>query len=235
MSISRREKVMIAVTVGVVVFGVVGTQFSVQRQKIFDARNKLKTSKNERAVQVETIAAAPGWVERYGKVQHMMPVFPVGQHVSTYWGTRMSIAAERHGVVLSRQRATAENFESDVYQFPIEVGEWEGTLEAFVGFMLELQSEGAMLRVREMRVQPDARRPGIFRGSFTLDCAYMRGEVASATASSASAAVVAAAAAPQTAKTASPTNTTETVSAPQENNPPATANKPEEEEDEAAE
>jgi hypothetical protein len=55
---------------------------------------------------------------------------------------------------------------------PIECREWEASLDALVRFLFELQSEGAMLDIRQLLIKP--RGQGILRGRFTLYCAYAR-------------------------------------------------------------
>ena len=129
-------------------------------------------------MQRELIGAAADWAARYDGVKDQMPVFERGKQVDTYWLNIMDLAAEQYGVKIRNRSAKQETVMSDVCEFPIEVREWEATLEAFVKFVHAIQSEGAMLDMREMRVAPLPNRPGILKGSFVLYSAYMRGDTA---------------------------------------------------------
>ena len=53
---------------------------------------------------------------------------------------------------------------------------WEGTLDALVDFAADLDSRGAMMEIRDLRVSTIPNRQGYLKGSFTLSCAYMRAE-----------------------------------------------------------
>ena len=178
MSMTKREKVLAAATVLVVAFGLAGTQ---ARSRVEAIREKSATAAalaDRIRMQRELIGAAADWAARYDGVKDQMPVFERGKQVDTYWLNIMDLAAEQYGVKIRNRSAKQETVMSDVCEFPIEVREWEATLEAFVKFVHAVQSEGAMLDMREMRVAPLPNRPGIFKGSFVLYCAYMRGDTA---------------------------------------------------------
>ena len=180
MSMTKREKVLAAATVLVVAFGLAGTQ---ARSRVEAIREKSATAAalaDRIRMQRELIGAAADWAARYDGVKDQMPVFERGKQVDTYWLNIMDLAAEQYGVKIRNRSAKQETVMSDVCEFPIEVREWEATLEAFVKFVHAIQSEGAMLDMREMRVAPLPNRPGILKGSFTLYCAYMRGDAAQA-------------------------------------------------------
>ena len=176
MSMSKREKAMSAATLFVLAFGVVVTQLTSRMEAISGKRAEADALAARISLQKELLEAAPFWRERYDKVKDQMPVFEKGRQVDTYWLSVMDRAAEKYDVKIGSRRALAETILSDVFEFPIEVREWEAMLEPFLMFMHEMQTKGAMLNIREMRIQPVPNRPGIMKGSFTLNCAYMRGE-----------------------------------------------------------
>jgi hypothetical protein len=54
------------------------------------------------------------------------------------------------------------------------VRSWEGSLEALVRFMQELENTNeGMFNIRSLNFKPSSKK-GYLRGSFTLTCAYMR-------------------------------------------------------------
>lgn len=88
----------------------------------------------------------------------------------------MDSLATANNLSISRRQAGKEISVGDVYELPIEVKDWEGSLESLVKFLYALQSDdGAMLNVRALYMRPSSRR-GFLKGTFTLACAYMRGK-----------------------------------------------------------
>ncbi len=175
MSMNRREKFLSVVTVFTIAFGLVGMQARNRIDLINGKSMQVRELKDRIAFQKELIAAKPDWAARYDAVKDQMPVFEPGRPVDTYWLNKMDNAANKNNVRIRNRQAKAETVISDVSEFPIEVRDWEATLESMLSFMIDLQSEGAMLDVRELRVSPIANRQGYLKGSFTLYCAYMRG------------------------------------------------------------
>ncbi len=178
MSLSRREQVLGATTLMAVLFGALGLTARERIERWRTNAERVETLRRQRAVERELIAMAPLWRERYGTVRDQMPVFEPGRQVDTYWLSRMDALADEYGVRIIRRQVGREEQVGDVFEFPIECREWEGTLDAFVRFLYALQSEGAMLDVRDLLVRPHPSAAGLLRGSFTLYCAYMRGVAA---------------------------------------------------------
>ncbi len=175
MSMLKSEKILSAITLFVVAFGLLGTQIRSRLEVITKKTGKVDELSARIQTQRELIASARDWKDRYDKVKDQMPVFEKGKQVDTYWLNIMDIAAEKYGVKIRNRSAKEETIISDVYEFPIEVRDWEATLESFLKFMHAMQSEGAMLDIRDLKVSPVPNRQGILKGSFVLYCAYMRG------------------------------------------------------------
>ena len=87
---------------------------------------------------------------------------------------RLDELAEKHHVFISSAEPGKEKEVGDVLELPIEVKSWEGSLEALVRLMHELEntSEG-MFDITQLNFKPSSKK-GYLRGSFTLNCAYMR-------------------------------------------------------------
>lgn len=175
-AVSSREKNMLLITVVVVLYGAAGLSFKKQvanwkaEQKVYaTAQKKLKEEK-------ALIAARGEWAARYEEVRDLMPVFPYDKDVDTHWLNIMDSAATRNGLTISRRQTNKEAEVGDVYELPIDCKDWEGSLEALVKFLYDLNKEGAMLDMRQLYVRP-SNKPGYLKGTFTLYCAYMRGDV----------------------------------------------------------
>ena len=177
MTLSRREQVILTGFALAVLFGILGITLRKQLDAMKELRFQLSTLRDQRKSERLLIESDPVWRSRYEQVRDQMPVFPMGQQVDTFWLGRMDALATRHGVSILRRSVGREALLGDVYEFPIEVREWEATLANFLKFLHAMQSEGAMLDVRDLLIRPHPSRPGVLRGSFTLYCAYMRAQV----------------------------------------------------------
>jgi hypothetical protein len=177
-TVTSREKTMLVVAVVAVLYAMAALSYKTQtaRWKAEEIiyRAAQKKVREERAL----IAARDEWSNRYEQMRGLMPVFPYDQDVDTHWLNVMDAAAMRNGLIISRRQTGKEAEVGDVYELPIECKGWDGTLEALVKFLYDLQKEGAMLDVRQLFVQPVSGKPGSLKGTFTLTCAYMRAEAA---------------------------------------------------------
>ena len=175
MKISPREQAMAAVTLMILLYGMLG----LGARGRLDTIRMLYRMRDEQARLLEDrgalVAQRAEWERQYAGLRELMPVFEPGRRVDTYWLGIMDRLAAKNNLSIIRRQVGTERQIGDVYEMSIECRDWEGSLEALVGFLYDLQSEGAMLDVRQMFVRPTPNRPALLRGSFTLYCAYLRG------------------------------------------------------------
>jgi hypothetical protein len=174
MTIAPREKALAAATIVVLLFGALGLSAK-GRLELWRARRAEYAARTvELGRQRLLIANAADWESRYAELKDLMPLFPADKQVDTYWMGTMDALASKNGLSISKRQVGAEKLAGDVYEFTIECREWEGSLEALVKFLYDLQAEGVMLDMRQLFVRPHPNNPGMLRGSFTLACAYLR-------------------------------------------------------------
>ena len=128
-----------------------------------------KTYQNE----VKLIGEKRKWTEAYENEKATMPIFEAGKAADTTWRRKLDEIAAKHHIVISAQ--TGKEVEAgDVLELPIEVKTWEGCLESLVKFMHELENTNdGMFDITQLNFKPSSKK-GYLRGSFTLNCAYMR-------------------------------------------------------------
>jgi hypothetical protein len=172
MTLSQRES---ALLLGVLAAALFGVSVLLGKPKIAEW-NEIRA---RRAVLQEGIARDRAmvaeraeWEQRFQDVSGMLSRHPADQKMDVHWMTLMDRAASRHGIQIKQRQAGEERRAGEVFEMPIEVKEWEGTLDALVHFLFDLQSEGAMLDIRQLLVRP--KDDGILRGRFVLYCAYTR-------------------------------------------------------------
>jgi len=175
-TVSPREKNMLLVTVVIVLYAFAALSAKKQVANWKTAQRVYATARAKLQEENALIAARNEWVARYDQVRELMPVFPRDKDVDTHWLNIMDSAATRNGLTIARRQTNKEAEVGDVFELPIDCKDWEGTLESLVKFLYDINKEGAMLDVRQLYVRP-SNKPGLLKGSFTLYCAYMRGDV----------------------------------------------------------
>ena len=124
--------------------------------------------------EVKLIKEKNKWVEAYENEKATMPTFEAGKATDTTWRRKLDEIAAKHLIVISSAQTGKEVEAGDVLELPIEVKTWEGCLESLVKFMHELENTNeGMFDVTQLNFKPSSKK-GYLRGSFTLNCAYMR-------------------------------------------------------------
>ncbi len=172
MKVTARESILALATVSVALFGVTGLlarskveDWKMIRQQQAQARNSIEQSQT-------LVLQRDQWEQRMGGLKQMMRPFPRDKRMDVHWTSQMETRASAHGLKIVRHEVGNERQEGPIYELPIECRDWEGSLDALVHFLFDLQSEGAMLDIRYLRVKP---KDKVLRtGRFSLYCAYMR-------------------------------------------------------------
>ena len=183
MSVSNREKAMLALTLLAVLYGALGLTLRGRLSQVKLLRSQQLDRMNLQAERGGLIAQRADWESQYAQLQNLMPVFEPDRRVDTYWLAIMDRLAAKNNIAIIRRQIGEEKQAGDVFEMAIDCKDWEGSLEGLVGFLYDLQAEGAMLDVRGMFIRPTPNKPGLLRGSFTLYCAYLRAASAAAPAS----------------------------------------------------
>lgn len=172
---SLKEKAMVAMLVVVLLYAGAAVLWFVSAESAWKkAVKRYADAKKTYLREERLIGEKRKWTEAYDTEKAAMPTFAAGKTTDTTWLSKMDEVALRNKIQISQRQGGKEIAEGDVLELPIEVKSWEGSLEALVKFMHELEnsSEG-MFDVRALNFKPSSKR-GYLRGSFTLTCAYMR-------------------------------------------------------------
>lgn len=170
-----REKAVMA-TVGVIALYAVAAGiwfFSAEDAWKKAAKNYAK-AKDTYLKEVKLIGEKRKWTEAYEAEKAAMPTFEAGKATDTTWRRKLDELAEKHHVLISSAQSGAEIEAGDVLELPIEVKSWEGSLEGIVRLLHELENTtDGMFDITQISFKPSSKK-GYLRGSFTLNCAYMR-------------------------------------------------------------
>lgn len=176
-NMSLREKAVLAVVGMAVLYAVAAALwFTSQKAAWSRAANAYARAKAAYEGECRLIGERQKWNDAYEDEKSQMPTFEFGRATDTTWLQKMDELAERHHISISQRQGGKELENGDVLELPIEVRNWEGALETLVGFLHELENTpDGMFDVASLVFRPSSKK-GYLRGSFTLTCAYMRGE-----------------------------------------------------------
>ncbi len=172
MKVSGRELVLMLATLGVGLFSVTAV---VARPK-FDQWKALRSDqaqlRQEIAQDARLLASRAEWEKKFEELKAYLPQYPVSKQMDVHWLSIMDNLAAKNGVRIARREVGEEKRVGDIFELPIEVRDWDASLDAFVHFLFDLQSQGAMLDVRQLLMKPNDQKA--LQGRFVLYCAYTR-------------------------------------------------------------
>jgi Tfp pilus assembly protein PilO len=174
MKISQRETALLFATLAAMVIAL--TLLAARRR--VDEWKELRLRQEDIRRQIrqdkQLVDQRDRWAAELSELSRLLPVYPADRNVDVLWMSKMDQLAAKHGLRISKRQPLQEKREGDIYELPIEVPHegWEGTLDALVHFLFDLQSEGAMLDIRQLVIKPEAEDR--LKGRFVLYCAYTR-------------------------------------------------------------
>lgn len=174
-SMGMKEKALLAMVAVIALYAVAVASWFMHFDGAWKkAKKGYEKAKAEFAARERLIGEKQQWIDAYEEEKAQMPTFEIGKATETTWLAKMDELALKHHILISQRQYGKETEAGDVIELPLEVRSWEGSLDALVHFMHELEntSEG-MFDVKAISFKPSSKR-GYLKGSFTLTCAYMR-------------------------------------------------------------
>lgn len=174
---SLREKAAMAVVGVVVLYAIaVAIWFTTSESAWRKAAKAYERESQRYEKEEKLIAQQRKWNELYESEKAAMPTFETGMATDTTWLRKVEELAKTNRVMITQIDSGDEVEAGDVLELPIEVRNFEGSLEALVRFMYDLESsKEGMFDVGEMSIKPSNKK-GYLKGAFSLTCAYMREE-----------------------------------------------------------
>ena len=173
-SMSLRQKAVVAALVVVALYvGAALFWFLAAESKWKKAATRYVEAKKNYLKEEKVISEKAKWDEAYETAKAAMPVFVTGKATDTTWLALVGSLATTNLVQISQRGASPEALEDDVTVLPIDAT-WDASLEALVKFLHALEnSEEGLFVVTKLNFRP-GQKQGYLRGTFTLNCAYMR-------------------------------------------------------------
>ncbi len=174
MKISQRELTLSIVTFTCVLAGlswyIINGRMAAHKAKkteIQNLRQQIRMAETRIRLQEE-------WIEELNELQQDLRVFDTEQKsVSPELMKTVNTLAQKHDLSITRTQPRGENPTGDLFELGINCT-WNGTLEALVDFLTELQQQGTRYDVRTLNVKPMGKNTGKLTGNMVIHCAYTR-------------------------------------------------------------
>lgn len=121
------------------------------------------------------LAEKDNWYGRLEELQAQLPVYETNISIAAELLKFIKRTADAHKLDLIRTQPYSEKQIGSLYELEVSCS-WEGSLEALVKFLYDIQSKGIRFDVLQLNAQPDARREGILKGSMIINCAYLKND-----------------------------------------------------------
>ena len=114
------------------------------------------------------------WLGELTELQSQLPVFDTqNRSVSPELMKTIKALASKHGIAILRSNPRAEKPTGDLFELGINCT-WEGSLDAMVGFLTDLQQQGVRYDARTLSVVPVGKNTGKLKGNMVIQCAFTR-------------------------------------------------------------
>ncbi len=174
MKISQREMFLGVITLAAVLGG---STWWIVNEKIDDWKSKAnEIEKLEQQINVSknAVKMQEAWLGDLLELQKDLRVFDTEQKsVSPDLMTAIKVISSKHELDITRSQPYTEKPTGDLFELGINCT-WEGKLEALVGFLAELQLQGAKYDVRTLNVSPAGNNTGRLKGNMVIQCAFTR-------------------------------------------------------------
>ena len=175
MNSALKDKAMMAILAMMVLYALAAASWFFYAESAWKKSSKVYESAKRKYLEERKLIAERGkWATAYEEEKSHMPIFENGKVTDTTWLKKMDDMALAHRILISHRQPGKEVDAGEVLELPLEVKSWEGSLEALVKFMHELENtDQGMFDIKSLNFKPSSKK-GYLRGSFTLTCAYMR-------------------------------------------------------------
>ena len=112
------------------------------------------------------------WETIRDELAPLLPRFPADRAMDIHWLALTDQIAAKHGLKIARRQVGDEKSYAGFREMMVECTEWEGSEEALLHFLFEIQSEGALVDVPQLLMKP--LKDDRLRGRFSVRYFYQR-------------------------------------------------------------
>ncbi len=172
---TARDKRLLGVFVVVLLLGVLGMWYPKAKLAWQLAETQAIDLEGQVATEQMLIQYRDSSAQRYAELRKQIPTFPADKDVVNYWWAMVDNIATANKVNIATRSAGREMPNGEIIELTLECRDWSANLESLTNFLYEVETHPqTMMDVRSLKIDLDKKRPGLLKGSFTINCAYMR-------------------------------------------------------------
>ena len=174
MKITQREMMLGVVTLACVLAGT--TWYAVDKKTEAWKSKKTQIEKLQQQIRLHqnAIKMQENWMGELEVLQQDLRVFANDQRsVSPQLMKTIKEIADKHKLEITRSQPYGEKPTGNLFELGINCT-WQGSLDALVGFLADLQQQGVRYDVRTLNIQPVGKNSGQLKGNIVIHCAYTR-------------------------------------------------------------
>ena len=142
-------------------------EWKLKATQIEDTQGSIR--KNKTAIKMQAT-----WMDELTQLQSELPTFDLQKKsVSPELVKIIKAVADTYQLDITRTQPFAEKATGDLFELGINCT-WEGSLEAMVQFLTDIQQQGVRYDVRSLNVKPLGKNSGKLTGNMVIHCAYTR-------------------------------------------------------------
>jgi hypothetical protein len=172
MKLTLREMILAWVT-GVVVL-ILPTWYFFAAPRLGDAatkRERMEALRGDIEGETRILDQKGAWQGKLNEALKSLPGYPETQDVTADMLIKVERLATGNSLVLTRREPQKERRHGGLGTLDIKCN-WEGTLDALVHFLFALQQDHGMLDISQLYIKSESK--GLLKGTFTINCSYVR-------------------------------------------------------------
>jgi len=174
MKITQREMILGVVTLACVLFGTTLYVADKKMEKFKAKKTQIEKLRQQISLHQHAIKMQDNWMGELDVLQQDLRVFDDDQRsVSPELMKTIKGIYDKHALEIKRSQPYSEKPTGNLFELGINCT-WEGTLDALVGFLADLQQQGVRYDVRSLNIQPVGKNSGKLKGNMVINCAYTR-------------------------------------------------------------
>ena len=174
MKINQREMMLGVVALACVLAGTTGYVIDKKMEVWSSKKTQIEKLRQQIRLNQNAIKMQDNWMGELEVLQKDLRIFADDQRsVSPQLMKTIKAISDTHGLEITRSQPYAEKPTGNLFELGINCT-WQGSLDAVVGFLADLQQQGVRYDVRTLNIQPVGKNSGKLKGNIVINCAYTR-------------------------------------------------------------
>lgn len=174
MKITQREMTLGVVTLACVLVGATWYGVDKKTEEWKAKKTQIEKLRQQISLNQNAIKMQDTWMDELNVLQQDLRVFDDDERsASPELMKTIKAISDTHELDITRSQPYAEKPTGDLFELGINCT-WQGTLEAVVGFLADLQQQGVRYDIRTLNIQPVGKNSGQLKGNMVINCAYTR-------------------------------------------------------------